>query len=82
MTRNPTHAFAAFGDESEQHWLTQFDLANWGIEDVAYVKPIYADGEDIYGIFAADGTELAQVENRDEAIVTIRQNDLEALSVH
>lgn len=82
MNRNPTHAFTAFGNEPGQNWLTQFDLANWGIEDVAYVKPVDGEGECAYGIFAADGTELAQMENRDEAIVTIRQNDLEALSVH
>ena len=82
MNRNPTHAYAGLCTETEQHWLTQFDLANWGIEDVAYVKPVESDGDGAYGIFAADGTELAQVENRDEAIVTIRQNDLEAMSVH
>ena len=82
MNRNPTNAFAAFGNEFEQNGLTRFDLANWGIEDVAYVKPIDAEGENAYGIFAADGTELAQMDNRDEAIITIRQNDLEALSVH
>lgn len=82
MSRNPTHAYTAFGAEPEFNWYTQFDLASWGIEDVAYVKPIFAEGADAYGIFAADGTELAQVENRDEAIITIRQNDLEALSVH
>ena len=82
MNRNPTHAYTSLGNDPEQNWLTQFDLANWGIEDVAYVKPIDVDGEGAYGIFAADGTELAQMDNRDEAIVTIRQNDLEALSVH
>ena len=82
MNRNPTHAFSALGYETEQHAVSQFALANWGIENVAYVKPIAIDGADAYGIFAADGTELAQMDNRDEAIVTIRQNDLEALSVH
>ena len=82
MNRNPTHAFAAFGMEPEHNSVARFDLANWGIEDVAYVKPIDVDGEGAYGIFAADGTELAQMDNRDEAMVTIRQNDLEALSVH
>lgn len=82
MNRNPTHAFTGFGTETENNWPSQIDLANWGIEDVAYVKPIDVDGADAYGIFAADGTELAQMNNRDEAIVTVRQNDLEALSVH
>jgi len=82
MNRNPTYAYAGLGTEPRQNWLTQFDLATWGIEDVAYAKPVDTDDGDAYGIFAADGTELAQVESRDEAIVTIRQNDLEALSVH
>ncbi len=82
MNRYQTNAFAAIGQESNPRLSHKFDLAAWGIEDVAYVKPIFFEGEDAYGIFAADGTELAQVENRDEAIVTIRQNDLEVMSVH
>lgn len=82
MNRYPTHAFPAIDQNPNQRLSHKFDLAAWGIEDVAYVKPIFLEGEDAYGIFAADGTELAQVENRDEAIVTIRQNDLEAMSVH
>lgn len=82
MNRNPTPAYPTLGTEPEKNWLARFDLASWGIEDVAYVKPVLHEGEDVYGIFAADGTELATVENRDEAIVTIRQNDLEPLSVH
>jgi len=68
--------------DPRQTWLAQFDLATWGIEDVAYVKPVDGEQGEAYGIFAADGTELAQMDNRDEAIVTIRQNDLQALSVH
>ncbi|MFC1673722.1 DUF1150 family protein [Pseudomonadota bacterium] len=82
MNRNPTHAYTALGSDPEQYWLAHFDLANWGIEDVAYVKAVDGEGDDTYGIFAADGTELALVESREEAIVTIRQNELEALSVH
>ena len=82
MNRYPTHAYAAIGIETEQNWMTQFDLAAWGMEDVAYVKPVEVDGDAVYGIFAADGTELTTVDNRDEAFVTIRQNELEALSVH
>ena len=86
MTHHPTTnsatTSAAFGIADEPHWLARFDLASWGIEDVAYVRPISQNGEDIYGIFAADGTELATVENRDAAIITVRQNELEPLSAH
>ncbi|MCW8914967.1 MAG: DUF1150 domain-containing protein [Magnetovibrio sp.] len=82
MNRYPSQSYTAPELETGQNWSTHFDLASWGIEDVAYVKPINVDGEPAYGIFAADGTELTTVENRDEAIVTIRQNELEAHSVH
>jgi len=82
MSIYPTHAYAAIGSSTGKNWATQFDLAAWGMEDVAYVKPVDLEGEAVYGIFAADGTELATVDNRDEAFVTIRQNELEALSVH
>jgi len=82
MEHDPNTAFGTVCSQTGQNWLAQFDLANWGIENVAYVKPMIGTEGNAYGIFAADGTELAQMDNRDEAIITIRQNDLEALSVH
>jgi len=82
MERNLNPDFALLSSSSAQNGLAPFDLANWGMENVAYVKSMIGDDGNAYGIFAADGTELAQMDNRDEAIVTIRQNDLEALSVH
>ncbi len=85
MTYQPTTSAtttSTYGISNEPHWLAQFDLASWGIEDVAYVRPISQNGEELYGIFAADGTELATVESRDTAIITVRQNELEPLSAH
>ncbi len=81
MSQEP-QTYGPLGLDDEPYWLAQFDLATWGIEDVAYVKPINHDGKSVYGIFAADGTELATVDNRDTAIITVRQNELEPLSVH
>ncbi|MBF0247921.1 MAG: DUF1150 family protein [Alphaproteobacteria bacterium] len=82
MYRHAHTAYVTLGLDRDQGRLARFDLASWGIEDVAYVKPITVKGVESYGIFAADGTELTTVDNRDEAIVTIRQNELEAFSVH
>jgi hypothetical protein len=82
MERNLNPDFAFLGTQSTQKGLGHFDLANWGMENVAYVKSMIGVDGNAYGIFAADGTELAQMDNREEAIVTIRQNDLEPLSVH
>ncbi|MBL4693551.1 MAG: DUF1150 family protein [Magnetovibrio sp.] len=82
MEREYNSNLAKVCSDTGKSTLSQFDLANWGLENVAYVKPVVGAVGNSYGIFAADGTELAQMENRDEAIITIRQNDHEALSVH
>jgi len=62
--------------------ITTSDLAQLGMQWVAYIKPVEIDGTVAFGIFAADGKQLAIVPTRDSAIVTARQNDLEPVSVH
>jgi hypothetical protein len=58
------------------------ELALLGVEDVAYVKRVMANGAAAYAIHAADGTEMAVLADRDLAFATLRQHDLEPLSVH
>ena len=53
-----------------------------GIEEIAYVKPIVDDTGSTYAIHAADGTLLAIAEDRLVAFATIRDNDLEPVSLH
>jgi hypothetical protein len=62
--------------------LSRQDFAVLGIEYVAFVKPVDADGESAYAIHAADGTEMGIVGDRDVAFAAVRQHDLEPLSVH
>lgn len=62
--------------------VTQKDLAAWGVNDVAYVKTVHDDGATYYTIHAADGTQMAVMNNRQTAWAAIRQHDLEPLSVH
>jgi hypothetical protein len=62
--------------------LSRRDFAVLGIEYVAFVKPVAADGEMAYAIHAADGTEMGIVDDRDVAFAAVRQHDLEPLSVH
>lgn len=62
--------------------LTAADLAALGVQDVAYVKPVIVSGAYAYAIHAANGEHLAVVPNRDLALATVRQNDLEPVSVH
>jgi len=62
--------------------ISTSDLAQLGMQWVAYIKPVEVDGATAFGIFAADGKQLAIVPTRESAIVTARQNDLEPVTVH
>lgn len=53
-----------------------------GMEDLAYVKPIAVDGADAVAVYAADGTEIAVMADRDVACALVRQHDMEPVSVH
>lgn len=58
------------------------DLMALGVNYVAYVKPTVANERQAYAIHAADGTELAVLPSYPQAVATIRQHDLEAVSLH
>ena len=53
-------------------------MALIGMETLAYIRPIHSG----YGVFAADGTQLAVFESEASASLTIRQNNLELVSIH
>lgn len=58
------------------------DLMALGVSDLAYVRPVEIEGRTLFGVYAADGTRMAVLPNRDVAFATIRHNDLEPVSVH
>lgn len=58
------------------------DLMTLGLQQVAYVKMVKEKDVTAYAIHAADGTQVAVMASRELALATIRQNDLEPLSVH
>ena len=63
--------------------ITADALAHLGIEQVAYVKPVTLDdGKTAFAIHAADGQEMAVMADREVAFATVRQNDLEPVSIH
>ncbi|ACJ00568.1 DUF1150 family protein [Rhodospirillum centenum] len=62
--------------------LSAQDFATFGLNDLAYLKPVTAEGRTGIAIHAADGTELTVVQDRALAVVTVRQNDMEAVSLH
>ena len=58
------------------------DFIALGLQDVAFVKPIVERGRAAYAIHTADGKLAAVAETRELAFATVRQNDLEPVSVH
>lgn len=62
--------------------LSGRDLAMLGVHAVAYVKPVTVDGQMVFAIHSADGREIALIADREIALETIRQNNLEPVSVH
>ncbi len=62
--------------------MSEQDLAVLGLPDLAYIKRVIIDGENAYSIHAADGTAIAVVEHREVAFATVRQHEMEPVSVH
>jgi len=62
--------------------ITPTDLAALGLHQVVYVRKQVADGQVVWSVHAADGTEMARVPDYQVALAACRQHDLEPLSVH
>jgi hypothetical protein len=57
-------------------------LAQLGLQQIAYVKPIVVNGSAAFAIHAADGTPMAIADDRDVAMAAIRQHEMVATQVH
>ncbi len=62
--------------------ITPQGLGGLGVSNLAYVKPVEADGQRVFAVHAADGTEIAVMPSREVAFAMIRRHDLEPVSVH
>jgi len=58
------------------------ELALFGMQDLAYIKRVLVNDVTGYAVHAADGTQIAVLPDRRVAFATVRQHDLEPLSVH
>jgi hypothetical protein len=62
--------------------LSAVQLAQLGISQIAYVRPMLMDGTAAFAICAADGTQMAVAADRDVAEAAIRQHEMVPLAVH
>ncbi len=57
-------------------------MALVGLETLAYIRPVQEGVVTGFGVFAADGTQLAVFETAETAYFTARQNNLQPVSLH
>ncbi|MCB1532717.1 MAG: DUF1150 family protein [Alphaproteobacteria bacterium] len=62
--------------------LSSRDFLNFGLEQVAYIRPIRIDGQSAFAVHGADGTPIAVSETMDGAVINARHNDLEPFAVN
>lgn len=62
--------------------MTHGELMFLGLQKLAYVKTTKENGSDVFSIYAADGTELATVNNAAEAQALISKNDMRSVTLH
>lgn len=62
--------------------LTQMQLQQLGVSQLAYVKPVMLNGAAAFAIHAADGSPMAVADDRDLAMAAILQHEMVPSLVH
>lgn len=62
--------------------MSRRELARFGVQDLAYIKPVTIEGTAAFAVHAADGTQIALIDDRSLAYATVRHYDMEPVSVH
>jgi hypothetical protein len=57
--------------------LTSHDWLNFGLNAIAYLRPAVVNGQSVYAIHAADGSQLALVSNREVGLAAMHEHELE-----
>ena len=62
--------------------LSTEQLAQLGMQQIAYVKPVVVNGTSAFAIHAADGTPMAIAAGLDVAVAAIVQHEMVPAQVH
>ncbi|MDP9095137.1 MAG: DUF1150 domain-containing protein [Pseudomonadota bacterium] len=62
--------------------MTPEQLAQLGVPDLAYIKPVIMNGTAAFAIHAADGSPMAVATERDMAIAAVVQHEMLPALVH
>lgn len=61
--------------------LSSQDFLSFGVNQIAYVRPVAIDGQKAFALHAADGSPLTVIESLDDILMVARQNDLEPVTL-
>jgi hypothetical protein len=64
------------------HHISTEELAQLGMQQIAYVRPVVVDGSARFATYAADGTPMAIAGGLDLAIAAIVQHEMVPTQVH
>ena len=62
--------------------MSAHDFAEWGTDQVAYIKQVTLNDQTVFAVYAANGQPLGYMDSRDTATAAAIQNDLDPVSVH
>jgi hypothetical protein len=62
--------------------LSHQDFLNFGVHQIAYIKPVPSEEGQSYAIHAADGTALSIMDSLDGAIMLAKHNNLYPVTIH
>lgn len=62
--------------------LSQQDFAALGIGEIAYLRPVSVQGEEIVAVMSADGRQVGLAPDRDSAIDAASEHDMLVVPLH
>jgi hypothetical protein len=78
----PQNPAAAEQGIADIRHLSPGQLAQLGVSELAYVRPVLANGVPAFAIHSADGTPMAIAPGLEIAFAAIRQHEMVPLLVH
>lgn len=61
--------------------LSNQDFLAFGVNQIAYIKPIKVLDKKAFALYGADGAALAVIDNFESAMMAVHQNDMEAVTL-
>ena len=80
MTTECETFFEAELDES--FFISEMMSQMLGVEHMAYIKPVFENGEKGFAVYASDGTQLATFDSQESAYYNALQHNLDPVSLH